>query len=191
MRYLYWFVIMLLIMPVTTISAAESSQDYAKTIEFFKSSPEVREFFDSAYGYAVFPTVGKGAFVIGVAHGAGKVYHGGAVTGITTMTHVSIGLQAGGQGFSQIIFFQDKRAYDEFTSGSFEFEAGASAVAVTASAQAQTGTKGNSAGLGAGPASGRQADIDYNKGMAVFVHAKGGFMLEAAIGGQKFSFKPL
>ena len=191
MKYLYSFLITLLIMPVTTMLAAESSQDYAKTINFFKSSPEVREFFDSAYGYAVFPTIGKGAFIIGAAHGTGKVYVGGGVTGITTMTHVSIGFQAGGQGFSQIIFFQDKRAYNEFTSGSFEFEAGASAVAVTASAQAQAGTKGTSAGVGAGPSTGRQADTNYSKGMAVFVHSKGGFMFEAAIGGQKFSFKPL
>ncbi len=110
MKYLCKFVILLFLIPATPSLAIESSQDYANTMKIFKASPEVRKFFDSAYGYAVFPTVGKGAFIVGAAHGTGKVYRGGKVTGITTMTDVSIGLQAGGQGYSQIIFFQDKRA---------------------------------------------------------------------------------
>ena len=103
---------------------------------------------------------------------------------------MSVGFQAGGQAFSQIIFFQDKRAYDEFTSGSFEFDAAASVVAITAGAQAKIGTEGVSAGASAGPATGVQAKTSYRKGMAVFVHTKGGLMFDAAIGGQKFNFKP-
>ena len=91
--------------------------------------------------------------------------------------------------FSEIIFFEDKRAYDEFTSGEFEFDAAASAVAITAGVQASAGTEGATAGATAGPATGAQAEIKWHKGMAVFVHAKGGLMYEAAIGGQKFSFK--
>jgi len=102
----------------------------------------------------------------------------------------SIGFQLGGQAFSQMIFFQDKRAYDEFTSGSFEFDASASAVAITAGVQAKAGTEGATAGASAGPTTGKQAKASYHKGMAVFVHAKGGLMYEASIGGQKFTFKP-
>jgi lipid-binding SYLF domain-containing protein len=102
----------------------------------------------------------------------------------------SIGWQFGGQAFSQMIFFADKRAYDDFTSGNFEFDATASAVAITAGAQASAGTEGASAGASAGPATGKQAKTSYHKGMAVFVHAKGGLMYEASIGGQKFTFKP-
>ena len=113
------------------------------------------------------------------------------MTGITKLVKVSIGLQAGGQAFSQVIFFKDKRAYDEFTSGQFAFDAQASAVAITAGAQAQAGTTGATAGASAGPKTGAQAKTSYHKGMAIFVHAKGGLMYEAAIGGQKFSFKPL
>ena len=91
--------------------------------------------------------------------------------------------------FSEIVFFEDKRAYDEFTSGNFEFDASASAVAITAGVQASTGTEGSSAGASAGPATGKQVKTSYRKGMVVFVHAKGGLMYEATIGGQKFSFK--
>jgi lipid-binding SYLF domain-containing protein len=102
----------------------------------------------------------------------------------------TVGFQLGGQAFSEIIFFKDKRAYDEFTSGSFEFDAAASAVAITAGIQAKAGTDGATAGASAGPATGVHAYTNYRKGMAVFVHAKGGLMYEAAIGGQKFSFRP-
>lgn len=103
----------------------------------------------------------------------------------------TIGFQFGGQAFSQIIFFQDKRAYEQFTGGSFEFDANASAVAITAGAQAQAGTTGTTAGASAGPRTGEQAKTNYRRGMAIFVHAKGGLMYEATIGGQKFSFEPL
>jgi lipid-binding SYLF domain-containing protein len=102
----------------------------------------------------------------------------------------TIGFQLGGQAFSQMIFFEDKRAYDEFTGGEFEFDASASAVAITAGVQAKAGTEGATAGASAGPATGTQAKASYHKGMAVFVHTKGGLMYEASIGGQKFSFKP-
>lgn len=90
---------------------------------------------------------------------------------------------------SQIVFLEDKRAYDEFTTGNFEFGATAQAVAITAGAQA--GTAGKSAGASAGLKTGVQAETKYHKSMAVFVHAKGGLMGEATVGGQKFTFEPL
>jgi len=163
---------------------------FSNTIELFKKSPAVKPFFENSYGYAVFPTIGKGGLVVGGAYGTGQVYQGGAVTGTSSLIKVSVGFQAGGQAFSEIIFFQDKRAYDDFTSGEFAFDAEASAVAITVGAQAKAGTEGTTAGASAGPSSGKQVGSNYRKGMAVFVHAKGGLMYEAAIGGQKFSFKP-
>ena len=163
---------------------------YSETIDVFNKSDAVKSFFKSAYGYAVFPTVGKGGIGIGGAFGKGQVYQAGVVTGETSLVKATIGFQLGGQAFSQIIFFEDKRAYDDFTSGNFEFDAAASAVAITAGAQAKTGTDGTSAGASAGPATGVQAETKYRKGMAVFIHTKGGLMYEAAVGGQKFSFKP-
>ncbi|MFO7736861.1 MAG: YSC84-related protein [Desulfatiglandaceae bacterium] len=172
-------------------SVATAAEDYSSTINVFKQSPQVQPYFKNAYGYAVFPTVGKGGLGIGGAYGKGQVYRGGEVTGITKLMKVSIGFQAGGQAFSQIIFFQDKRAYDEFTSGQFAFDAQASAVAITAGVQAQAGSTGATAGASAGPKTAAHAETNYYKGMAIFVHAKGGLMYEAAIAGQKFSFEPL
>ena len=174
-----------------SVSCPALADSYQNTIEVFKKSDQVKPFFKSAYGYAVFPTVGKGGFIIGGAYGQGQVYRQGKVTGSASLVKGSIGFQAGGQAFSEIIFFQDQRAYNEFTSGEFAFDASASAVAITAGAQAQAGTKGATAGASAGPATGEQAARGYTKGMAVFIHTKGGLMYEASVGGQKFSFTPI
>ena len=180
--HLLWF---LLIVPFTGALADK----YQDTIKIFKGAGESSGFFDNSYGYAVFPTIGKGGFGIGGAHGEGRVYAQGKYVGDTSMTQLTIGLQLGRQAFSQIIFFQDKRAYDEFTSGNFEFGAQATAVAITAGASAATTTTGSSAG-----ASGGRHDAttvgSYYKGMATFTVAKGGLMYEASIGGQKFSYTP-
>lgn len=142
----------------------------AGTIANFKNSdPSMKVFFEKAYGYAVFPTVAKAGMGIGGAHGKGKVYRRGEFIGITSLTQVTIGFQLGGQAYSEIIFFKDKAALDDFTSGNFEFGAQVSAVAVTA---------------------GASANADYSGGVAVFTLAKGGLMYEASVGGQKFGFTP-
>ena len=186
-----WPSIFFLVLVMGLVGTAPALSDsYKNTIDTFKKSPQVKPFFKNAYGYAVFPVVGKGGFFIGGGYGKGKVYRRGAVTGTASVIEGSIGFQAGGQAYSEIVFFQDKRAYTEFTSGSFEFDATASAVAITAGVQAQAGTAGTSAGASAGPATGEQVSGGYTKGMAVFLHAKGGLMYEASIGGQKFSFQP-
>ena len=181
----------LMIMFILALALANPVQadKFTDTIEIYKKSETVKPFFKNAYGYAVFPTVGKAGIGIGGSYGTGQVYRGGKVTGEVSLIKGSIGWQLGAQAFSQMIFLKDKRAYDEFTSGDFEFDATASAVAITAGAQAKAGTEGASAGASAGPATGKQAKASYHKGMAVFSHIKGGLMYEAAIGGQKFSFK--
>ncbi len=176
---------------VFCLAGSANAETYSKTISLFKKSEVVHPFFKSCYGYAVFPTIGKGGIGIGGAYGEGRVYKNGKVTGTTSLVKLSIGFQLGGQAFSQIIFFQDERSYGEFTSGNFEFDASASAVAITAGVQAKAGTEGGTAGASAGPATGGQGKTSYHKGMAVFVHAKGGLMYEASIGGQKFGFKPI
>ena len=182
-----------LLLPLTLLFSTfgNAEDNYAASIKAFKAADETKPFFDNAYGYALFPTIGKGGLGVGAAHGKGQVYVGGKATGNTSMTQLSIGLQAGGQAYSQIIFFQDKRAYDDFTSGNFEFGAQATAVAITASLQASAGSTGSTAGAAPGGTAGKQAKINYQKGMAVFTYAKGGLMYEASIGGQKFSFEPL
>ena len=180
-----WLVMAVLGLGFSNIAIADS---YSNAVDVFKQSPAVQPFFENAYGYAVFPSIGKAGLGVGGAYGKGKVYENENFTGTSSIIKLSIGFQAGGQVFSEIIFFQDKRAYDEFTSGEFAFDAQASAVAITAGAQVQAGSKGASLSASAGPKTGAQAKTKYNKGMAVFVHAKGGLMYEAAIGGQKFNF---
>mgnify|MGYP000104566875 FL=1 len=156
----------------------------------FNKSEQVQQFFDKAYGYAIFPSVGKGGFGIGGSYGEGSVYKQGKKTGTATLTQVTIGFQLGGQAFSQIIFFKNKAAYYTFTNGNFEFSAQASAVAINAGANAQTSTTGTSAGASTSPEKNEQQGI-YQNGMATFTYIKGGLMYEAALGGQKFSFQEL
>jgi lipid-binding SYLF domain-containing protein len=178
-------VFLLLTLPFAQVWADE----YDDTIKVFKNAGESGTFFDKSYGYAVFPTIGKGGIGIGGAYGKGRVYARGAYVGDTTVTQLSVGFQLGGQAYSQIIFFEDKRALDEFTGGNFEFGAEASAVAITAGVSAEATTTGSSAG-----ASGGKNDATtvgkYYKGMAVFTVAKGGLMYQASVGGQKFSYTP-
>lgn len=169
--------------------AAQAQDKYAETIDLFKNAGESASFFGKSYGYAVFPTIGKAGLGIGGAHGSGQVYVAGKPVGETKMTQLSFGWQAGAQGYSLMIFFEDERAFKEFTSGNFEFGAQASAVAITAGASAGAST---GAGTGAGASGGKKDAATlggYHKGMAAFTIIKGGLMYEAAIGGAKFSYK--
>jgi lipid-binding SYLF domain-containing protein len=176
---------------VALFSAAAGAADagkYSDTISLFKNAGESATFFQNSYAYAVFPNIGEGGLIVGGAYGKGRVYVGGQVVGDTAMKQLSVGFQAGGQDYSQIIFFQDKRALDQFESGKFEFSAGAKAIAITAAANASAGTNGVTSGASGGK---RDAATDgvYNDGMAVFTIAKGGLMYAAALAGQKFTYK--
>jgi lipid-binding SYLF domain-containing protein len=172
-----------LMLAVSTVSADE----YSDTVRVFKNAGESAPFVSSAYGYAIFPTIGKGGFIVGAAHGDGHVYEKGKYVGDTSMTQVSVGFQLGGQAYSEILFFQDRGALMRFESGNFALSAGVSAVAVTASAGASAGTEGTEAG-----ASGTEHNATtvghYQDGVAVFTVAKGGLMYQATVAGQKFSF---
>lgn len=150
-------------------SLAQNASDVEKTIAKYKEKdPLIAAWFEKAHGYAVFPSVGKGGMGLGAARGKGLVYREGERVGKTTMTQVSVGFQLGGQKFSEVIFFKDKTALDDFTRGNFEFEAGVSAVAIKA---------------------GVSKELAYNKGVAVVTATEAGLMYEASVGGQKFSFE--
>ncbi|EGM68467.1 YSC84-related protein [Shewanella sp. HN-41] len=178
-----------LFVSLFSIPAAQADESYDQAVANFHQAKETRKFFDTAYGYALFPTVGKGGIGIGAAYGKGRVYKGSVYMGDSSLTQISIGFQLGGQAYSEIIFFKDAKSYDAFTSGTFEFDAQASAVAINVGASAQVGTTGNSAG--AGQSGGNQSATGaYINGMAVFTAAKGGLMFEAALAGQSFSFEP-
>jgi lipid-binding SYLF domain-containing protein len=178
----------LLPLLIGSVGAARAAS-YQDTIAVFKNSGASGTFFSRSYAYAVFPTVGSGAFGVGGAYGKGRVYVHGVYSGDATMGQVSLGFQAGGKAYSQIIFFEDKRALDEFESGNFEFGADASVIAITASANAGAATNGASSGVSVGQNDATTRGI-YQKGMAVFTVAKGGLMYSASIAGQKFSYSP-
>jgi lipid-binding SYLF domain-containing protein len=160
----------------------------ASAANLFRKAGQSAEFFKTAYGYAVFPTIGKGGMGIGGAYGKGCVYAKGKHVGDTSMAQVSIGFQLGGEGFSEIIFFQDERSFKEFTGGNFEFGADAQAVAITLAAGAKASSTGASAGASATKHDAATAG-KYYKGMATFTIIKGGLMYEASVAGQKFSYK--
>jgi lipid-binding SYLF domain-containing protein len=174
-----------------SVSAPALADGYDDAREVFQGAGASSKYFGSAYGYALFPTIGKGGIGIGGAGGKGRVYVGGQHVGNTSVAQVTIGFQLGGQAYSMIIFFEDERAFNEFANGNFEFGAQATAVAITAGASAGAST----AGGGTAGASGGQHDAvtsgDYSKGLAVFTVAKGGLMYEASIGGMKFGYKPV
>jgi lipid-binding SYLF domain-containing protein len=153
------------------ITAVSSAEDVASVIKKFKEKdPGMAKVFADAYGYVVFPTVGKGAIGIGGAHGKGEVYERGTLIGKSTLNQVTVGFQLGGQSYSEVIFFKDKTALDDFRRGNFELSAQASAIALTASVS---------------------KELAYNKGVAIVTMGKGGLMYEASVGGQKFSYKPI
>lgn len=142
-----------------------------RTVEAFRAEdPSLQRFFDHAAGWAVFPTVGKGGFLVGGAFGRGVVYAGGRAIGFSDLRQVTIGLQLGGQAYSEIVFFRDTAALERFTSEKLEFDAQLSAVVID---------------------QGAAANADYHAGVAVFTLPKGGLMAEASVGGQSFSFSPL
>ncbi len=177
------------VLSLTVGVAYAAANRYQETIVLFKNAGQSATFFDKSHAYAVFPTIGEGAIGVGGAHGKGRVYFHGKWVGNVTMNQVSIGLQLGGKAYSEIIFFEDKRALDEFESGSFALGADAGVVAVTAGASVSAGTNGADASASAGPKDAKTRG-EFQKGVATFVIPKGGLMGQISVAGQKFAYTP-
>jgi lipid-binding SYLF domain-containing protein len=137
---------------------------------FRNADPTIGQFFDNAHGYAVFPSVGKGAIGVGGAYGRGIAYERGRPVGYCDLSQGTIGLQLGGQTYREVIFFETEEAFLRFRRGNFALAAQASAVAATA---------------------GAAANANYEQGVAVFTLPHGGLMFEASVGGQQFTFEPM
>lgn len=155
---------------ISSGSIADPKEVAAVIRKFKEKDPGLAKVFAEAQGYVVFPTVGKGGMGLGAARGKGYVYQRGRLIGRSTLTQVTIGLQLGGQAYSEVVFLKDAAALDSFKRGRLKLDAQASAVALTARAS---------------------ADLAYRNGVAIVTMAKGGLMYEASVGGQKFSFKPI
>jgi lipid-binding SYLF domain-containing protein len=157
--------------PTTTEGRADLTKDAANTLASAKSAdPTLDTVINKSSGYAVFPTVGKAAAGVGGAYGRGVLYENGRAVGYCDLTQGTVGMQLGGQTYSQIIAFENKEVLDRFKQGNFEFAAQATAVALR---------------------SGAGANARFRDGVAVFTMDEAGLMYEAAVGGQKFSYEPL
>jgi lipid-binding SYLF domain-containing protein len=153
-----------------TIDVSKDVKEAQETIAVFKKAdPKLSRFFDNAVGYAVFPTVVKGAAGLGGARGSGIVFEKGKALGKASLTQGTIGAQLGGQTYSEVIFFETVPAFTDFKKGELALAAQVSAVAASADAS---------------------KNAEYRDGVAVFTIGKGGLMAEASVGGQKFSFEP-
>ena len=149
----------------------EALEDAQATVARFRSTdPGLEKFFERAHGFVVFPNITKGGLGVGGARGKGMLFQQGNPIGEAIMTQFTLGLQMGGQNYSELIFFEDEESLLDFTEGRFEFSAQASAVAIRA---------------------GASADAAFDSGVAVFTMAKAGLMYEASVGGQKFRYEPL
>jgi len=138
--------------------------------ELQRDDPGLERMFDDSLAYAVFPNVGKGAYIVGAAYGRGELYEGGDLVGHCSLSQGTVGAQIGGQSYAEVIFFNERKPLDDFKRGAFEFSGQVSAVAIEA---------------------GKSADVDYQNGVAIVTRANGGLMAEASVGAQKFSFDPL
>ena len=134
-----------------------------------KKDPGLKQLLKKAHAYAIFPSVGKAALVVGGAYGRGAVFEKGKMIGFATISQMTIGVQIGGDTFTEILVFHDKHQLDRFKHGHMAFAANASAVLVKAAAAGTT---------------------DF-KGVTALAYSSGGMLLELALGGQKFTFKPL
>ena len=145
------------------------SEATATKAMFKKGDTGLKAWFDKAPGYVVFPGIGKAAIGIGGAHGTGVLFEKGQAVGKAKLNQLSVGAQLGGQEYAEVIFFETPAALAKFKSGNFAFSGGLSAVALK---------------------SGASANAKYTDGVAVFTATKGGLMLEASVGGQKFGYDP-
>ena len=148
---------------------ADLIEDAEKALtEMIEKQPKLNSYKEKAYGYAVFPKITKGAVGIGGAGGKGIVFKQHEPQGQSTMSQATIGFQLGGQQYKEVIFFENKKAYDRFTNEKVKFGGQATAVALDA---------------------GASVDVNWKDGMAIFTHTSGGLMFEASIGGQHFTYK--
>jgi len=152
------------------VQANELQKESEQAVKAFQQADStMNKLITDAVGYAIFPSVGRGGFIVGGQRGKGLVYQQGKVVGKAKMTEINIGAQVGGETFSELILFETAEALRDFKSSNWEMSAKVNAVAA---------------------AEGAAKDAKYQQGVAVFSLTKGGLMVQATVGGQKFKFKP-
>lgn len=197
LRRFYFIVVAVLALgfcgPVQALESDANVNSIEATIDQFKSDPSIKPYFDNAYAYVVFPNVVKGGIIIGFGEGSGKMYKQGSYTGDVVLTNFSLGAQFGAQSYKQVIFIENKRAYQNFVANGVTLNANASAAFATLGANAQAGSGGVSASSSTGDVA---ANTDpkmkgaYSNSIATFVLTKAGVMFQATLGGETFEFTP-
>lgn len=181
MKFKYYFrqvsvILLMMGLLISTVAFSQNSSKDKKIIgdsklaktEFMNADPLMKNLFNNAYGYVIFPNIGKGGLGVGAATGNGVVYERSAIVGMANMKQVTVGFQAGGQAYREVIFFETEGDLKRFKENKIEFSGQASAVAAT---------------------KGASANVKYKDGVMIFTKAKGGLMYEASVGGQKFKFR--
>lgn len=168
------FLAMILFVFASCGSASKTGEDLVSDARDARNTisqdhPNAAQMFDQAEAYAIFPNVGKGAYVIGGASGNGVVYQNGNVIGYADLKQVDIGLQAGGKSFIEVLFFENQEALDRFKQGTYELDANASAVVLE---------------------KGISRNIEFQNGVSVVTVPKAGAMAGISVGGQRFTFQP-
>lgn len=175
MKRLVWVLVLSL---VTAVSFGQDDDEKLQKLmqdasdakaTLLQENPDLKKFFETSKGYVIFPNVGKGGLIVGGAAGNGILYEKDKAVGHASLKEVNVGFQAGGQAVIEVIFFETEERLENFKKGNFQFAANASAVVLK---------------------SGESFDAAYDEGIAVFTHAKAGFMAEASVGGQKFKYDP-
>ncbi|MBU3745030.1 MAG: hypothetical protein FGM61_10895 [Sediminibacterium sp.] len=172
-----WLLLLTVLIGLNELSAQKASRDQMiitdsedARAEFIKKDKWMEPLFNSSFGYVIFPNVGKGGLGIGGASGNGAVFEKGNLVGMANLKQVTIGLQAGGQAYREVIFFENSAAMEKFRNGQLKLSAEVSAIAVD---------------------KGAAANVKFTDGMIVFVQQKAGLMYELSVGGQSFSFRPV
>lgn len=156
--------------PKTEAGRRDLEASAAATLQNMRArDPGLQNLLNSAYGYVVFPEIGKGGVVVGAAYGRGVLYERGRPVGFVELNQGSIGAQLGGQTFAELIVFQNRFDVERLKTGDFSLGANASAVAITA---------------------GAAASADFSEGVAVFTLPRGGLMAELSVSGQQLNFQP-
>ena len=157
--------------PTALADSEDLRAEAEKAIKVLQSTDSsLTNRFRSSAGFVVFPSIGKGGLFFGGEYGKGLVYDHGKPIGEATLSEVNVGPQVGGQSFYEVIFFETDEALADFKQSKSELSAKTSAVLST---------------------EGAALDATYRDGVMIFTLPRNGLMAQAAVGGQKFKYKPL
>jgi lipid-binding SYLF domain-containing protein len=152
-------------------SADAASDSVSETVALFRERiPGTASYFEDAVGFAVFPSIIRGAAGLGGVIGRGVLVEQGTAVGEIRMWQLIHGVAFGGERHREIVFFQDAEALMEFKAGTMEFR--------------------GRGGVAAGPV-GAASTPAYVEGVAVFSLSRLGLMVDASIAVAKYRVIPI